>query len=158
PDAQTELADDLSLALLLALDRLSALERAAFLLHDVFDFSFQEVATALERSESAVRQLATRAPAHGRTAPPAATARPRARSGEIDAKHRQLISAFLSASRSGDLGALTHLLALDVRLISDGGGKVPASREVLEGADRVAHFLVDVARKGWRDDFTLRFV
>src|SRR5262249_13365448 len=70
PDTQTELAEDLSIALLLALDRLSPLERAAFLLHDVFDFSFGEVANALERSEAACRQLATRARTHVRAARP----------------------------------------------------------------------------------------
>ena len=82
PDSRTELAEDLSIALLLTLDRLSPLERAAFLLHDVFDFSFSEVAPALERSEAACRQLAARARAHvraarprGATAPPARRAR-----------------------------------------------------------------------------------
>src|SRR5215468_9939921 len=86
PDTQTELAEDLSIALLLALDRLSALERAAFLLHDVFDCSFGEVATTLERSESACRQLAARARTHVRAARPVgATATP-AHSGEVDAR------------------------------------------------------------------------
>src|SRR5512145_2327228 len=77
PDSRTELAEDLSIALLLTLDRLSPLERAAFLLHDVFDFSFGEVAAALERSEAACRQLAARARAHVRAIRPAA--RPRRR-------------------------------------------------------------------------------
>src|SRR5215470_14427059 len=109
PDSHTELAEDLSIALLLTLDRLSPLERAAFLLHDVFDFSFGEVATALERSEAASRQLAARARAHVRAArPPGATAPP-ARSGGIDAKHAQLISAFAVATQSGDLNALTQV-------------------------------------------------
>src|SRR5262249_61269807 len=70
PDSRTELAEDLSFALLLMLDRLSPLERTAFLLHDVFDFSFGEVASALERSEPACRQLAARARAHRRAARP----------------------------------------------------------------------------------------
>src|SRR5262249_29538391 len=157
PDSRTELAEDLSIALLLTLDRLSPLERAAFLLHDVFDFSFSEVATALERSEAACRQLAARARAHVRVARPRGATAPPARSGEIDAKHAQLMSAFLAATRSGDLNALMQLLANDVRLVTDGGGKVAASREVLDGADRAARFLVDVARKGWREDFSLRF-
>ena len=100
PDSRTELAEDLSIALLLTLDRLSPLERAAFLLHDVFDFSFSEVATALERSEAACRQLAARARAHVRAARPrGATAPPR--SGEIDAKHAQLMSAFAGGNRVG---------------------------------------------------------
>jgi RNA polymerase sigma-70 factor (ECF subfamily) len=156
PDSRTELAEDLSIALLLTLDRLSPLERAAFLLHDVFDFSFTEVATTLERSEAACRKLATRARAHVRAVRPRGATAP-ARSGEIDAKHAQLMSAFVAATRSGDLNALTQLLASDVRVVTDGGGKVAASLNVLDGADRAAQFLVGVTRKGWREDFTLRF-
>ncbi len=79
PDTRTELAEDLSIALLLTLDRLSPLERAAFLLHDVFDFSFSEVATALERSEAACRQLGARARAHVRAVRPSGITTPRAR-------------------------------------------------------------------------------
>ena len=161
PDSRTELAEDLSVALLLTLDRLSPLERAAFLLHDVFDFSFSEVATALERSEAACRQLASRARAHVRAARPRGVTAPPVRSGEIDAKHAQLMSAFAAATQSGDLHALTQLLASDVRVVTDGGGKVRSALNVVEGADRVAQFLVDVTRKRpgawWRDDFTLRF-
>ena len=160
PDSRTELAEDLSVALLLTLDRLSPLERAAFLLHDVFDFSFGEVATALQRSEAACRQLAARARAHVRTVRPRGAAVP-PRSAEIDAKHAQLMSAFLAATGSGDLNALTRLLASDVRVVTDGGGKVRSALEVIDGADRAARFLVDVTRKRpgawWRDDFTLRF-
>jgi RNA polymerase sigma-70 factor, ECF subfamily len=119
------------IALLLTLDRLSPLERAAFLLHDVFDFSFSEVATTLQRNESACRQL--------------------------DAKHARLMSAFVNATNSGDLNALTQLLASDVRVKTDGGGKVAAALNVIQGADRAARFLIGATRKGWRDDFTLRF-
>ena len=160
PDSRTELAEDLSIALLLTLDRLSPLERAAFLLHDVFDFSFSEVATALERSEAACRQLVTRARAHVRAVRPrGATAPPR--SGEIDAKHAQLLFAFMAATQSGDLNALTQLLASDVRVVTDGGGKVRAALDVIDGADRAARFLVDATRPRagawWRKDFTLRF-
>src|SRR6186997_3435162 len=113
PDSRTELAEDLSVALLLTLDRLSPLERAAFLLHDVFDFSFSEVAGALERSDAACRQLAARARAHVREARPRGATAPVTRSGEIDAKHAQLMSAFAAAIQSGDLRALTQLLAHD---------------------------------------------
>jgi RNA polymerase sigma-70 factor (ECF subfamily) len=156
PDSRTELAEDLSIALLLTLDRLSPLERAAFLLHDVFDFSFSEVAVALERSEAACRQLAARARAHVREVRPRGTT-PAVRSGEIDAKHAQLMSAFVTATSSGDLDALKQLLASDVRVVTDGGGKVAAALNVLDGADRAARFLVGAARKGWRDDYTLSF-
>ncbi len=168
PDSRTELAEDLSIALLLTLDRLSPLERAAFLLHDVFDFSFIEVANALERSEAACRQLAARARAHVRAVRPRGVTAPPARSAEIDAKHAQLMSAFAAATQSGDLNALTQLLARDVRVVTDGGGKVAAALNrqhrlghVVDGADRVARFLVGAARKRvgawWREDFTMRF-
>ena len=157
PDRRTELAEDLSIALLLTLDRLSPLERAAFLLHDVFDFAFSEVATTLGRSEVACRQLAARAREHVRAVRPRGTIAPLAHSGDIDAKHEQLISTFMAATRSGDLYALTHLLASEVRVMTDGGGKVAAALNVLDGADRAARFLVGATRKGWREDFTLRF-
>ena len=157
PDSRTELAEDLSIALLLTLDRLSPLERAAFLLHDVFDFSFGEVAATLERSEVACRQLAARARTHVRAIRPRGTTAPPARSGEIDAKHAQLLSAFVAATRSGDLQGLTQMLASDVRVVTDGGGKAAAALNVLDGADRAARFLVGATRKGWREEFTLRF-
>ncbi len=161
PDSGAELAEDLSIALLLTLDRLSPLERAAFLLHDVFDFSFAEVAATLERSEPACRQLAARAREHVRALRPRGTTPPSAPSGEIDAKHAQLLSAFVSATESGDLNALTQLLASDVRVVTDGGGKVRAALNVIEGADRAARFLIGASRKRpgawWRDDFKLRF-
>src|SRR5216117_2109727 len=161
PDCRTELAEDLSIALLLTLDRLSPLERAAFLLHDVFDFSFSEVATALERSEAACRKLAARARTHVRASRPRGAAAPPARSTEIDAKHAQLISAFMAATQSGDVNALTQLLARDVRVVTDGGGKVRSALDVIEGAGHAARFLVEATRKRagawWREDFRLRF-
>jgi len=167
PDTRTELAEDLSIALLLTLDRLSPLERAAFLLHDVFDFSFNEVAAALDRSAAACRQLAARARAHVRTARPRGVTTPpgspgpQARDGEIEMKHEQLLSAFQAAIQSGDLDRLTQLLASDARLVTDGGGKVRAALNVIEGADRIAKFMVEATRRRpdawWRDDFRLRF-
>jgi len=161
PDSRAELAEDLSVALLLTLDRLSPLERAAFLLHDVFDFSFSEVATALDRGEAACRQLAARARAHVRAARPrGATASP-ARAGEIEAKHTQLMSAFAAATQAGDLTALTQLLASDVRVVTDGGGKVASALDVIDGAGRAARFLIEATKKRpgawWREEFTLRF-
>lgn len=155
PDTHTELAEDLSIALLLTLDRLSSLERAAFLLHDVFDFSFSEVAAALDRSEAACRQLAARARAHVRDVRPRGATTPH--TAEIETRHTQLMSAFIDATRSGDLNGLVQLLASDVRVVTDGGGKVLAALNVIEGADHSSRFLIGAARKGWRDDFTLRF-
>jgi len=156
PDTHAELAEDLSIALLLTLDRLSPLERAAFLLHDVFEFSFADVAAALERSEAACRQLAARARAHVRAARPRGAAT-RSSSAAFDSKHAQLLAAFVTATRSGDLDGLTRLLAGDVRVVTDGGGKAAAALNEIEGADRAARFLVGATRKGWRDEFTLRF-
>jgi RNA polymerase sigma-70 factor (ECF subfamily) len=119
------------------------------------------VASALERNEAACRQLAARARAHVREARPRGATAPPVRSGEIDAKHAQLLSAFAAATQSGDLNALTQLLASDVRVVTDGGGKVRAALEVIDGADRAARFLVEVTRKRpgawWRDEFTVRF-
>ena len=157
PDSRTELAEDLSIALLLTLERLSPLERAAFLLHDVFDFSFGEVATTLERSEAACRQLAARARAHVREVRPRGTFAPPAHSDEIDSKHAHLMTAFVSATQSGDLNTLMQLLSSDVRVVTDGGGRASAALNVLEGPDRAARFLIGATRKGWRHDFTWRF-
>ena len=156
PDVQTELAEDLSVALLLAIDRLSPLERAAFLLHDVFDYSFTQVADALGRNEAACRQLASRGRARVREARPAAAIPARPASSAVDPKHAELLSAFMTASRSGDVATLTRLLASDARLVTDGGGKVPAALNVIEGPDRVAAFLVGATRKGWTDDMAVR--
>ena len=154
PDTQTELAEDLSIALLLALDRLSALERAAFLLHDVFDCSFSEVASALGRSEAACRQLAARARAHVREARPQSTSAVRDRSEPSN--HQQLVSAFVNAARSGDLQTLMGLLADDVRVMTDGGGKVPSALNVIEGADRTARFVVGAVSKGLPEGSIIR--
>jgi RNA polymerase sigma-70 factor (ECF subfamily) len=155
-DTQSELAEDLSVALLLALDRLSALERAAFLLHDVFDCSFSEVASALGRSEAACRQLAARARTHVRgTRPhPASDTRP----SPSSSNHQYLLAAFMRAARSGDVQALMGLLADDVRVATDGGGKVQAALNVIEGADRAARFVVGVVSKGLTHDITVRVV
>src|SRR5215831_18254591 len=104
-DAATELADDLSFALMLALERLSPLERAAFLLHDVFDRPFSEVAQMLERSEEACRQLAARARRAVRDERPAPKAAPDS--------HARLLNAFCEAAASGDISALAGLLRED---------------------------------------------
>jgi RNA polymerase sigma-70 factor (ECF subfamily) len=74
----------------------------------------------------------------------------------VDPKHAELVSAFITASRSGDVAALTRLLASDARAVTDGGGKVTAALNVIEGAGRVAAFLTGVVRKGWNDNLTIR--
>src|SRR4029453_19127012 len=96
-----------------------------------------------------------------RAARPRGATAPPARSGAIDPKHAHLMSAFAAATQSGDLNALTQMLASDARVVTDGGGKVRAALNVIEGPDRVAHFLVELTRKRpdawWREDFRMRF-
>ena len=125
PDSRTELAEDLSVVLLLILNQLSPMERAALLPHDMFDVALSAAATALKRSEAACRQFAARGRAYVREVRPRGVTR-HAPSGGIDAKHSQLMPALTAATQSGDLKALMQLLALDVRILTDGGGKVQA--------------------------------
>jgi RNA polymerase sigma-70 factor, ECF subfamily len=126
------LADDLSVALLLALERLSPLERAAFLLHDVFDMDYAAVAQALESSEVACRQLTARARAHVREDKPRyATSEPEA---------RKIADAFLLAVTSGDAAGLTRLLADDAIIYSDGGGKRRTALKPIVGKDRILRY------------------
>jgi len=129
PLVEEEADEDVTLPLMLALERLSPLERAAFLLHDVFGVGFEEIAGTLERDPAACRQLAARARAHVREA------RPRF---AVEKQHGlELAEAFFAASRSGDMTALGALLAADVSLHSDGGGKRPAAVEPICGRDHV---------------------
>lgn len=126
PMVDEEEAEDVTLPLLLALERLSPLERAAFLLHDVFGESFEEIAVALERDAGACRQLAARARAHVRMGA--------ARFPIDHGQGKAIASAFFEASQKGDLTRLGALLAQDVRFHSDGGGKRPAVARILLGA------------------------
>jgi RNA polymerase sigma-70 factor (ECF subfamily) len=139
PEAEVTLADDVSFALLLALERLSALERAAFLLHDVMGVPFAEIAATLERSEDAVRQLAARAREHVRE--------PRARRTLGRQEASRLRGAFAAAIRNEDLAALQQLLADDVVFVSDSGGKVPSAMVPVTGPDRVGRMLIGISRK-----------
>ena len=139
PDARTELAESLSLAFLVLLERLSPLERAAFLLREVFDQPFAEVAAVLGTTEVATRQLVARARAH------VDENRPRYRASE-EQKH-ELLRAFLAACASADPTALGRVLAADVVARSDGGGKVHAAIKPVFGRDRVIRFLLGVLKK-----------
>ncbi len=138
-DDATELAQDISMALLMALERLSPAERAAFLLHDVFDASYGEIADALGRSEAACRQLTSRARARVQKA------RPRYRPS--DDEHERVVRAFGAAILSGDLEALQKLLAEDAVLYPDGGGRVVSALRPIQGSERVVRFLFGVLRK-----------
>jgi len=142
PIIEEEEEDDVTLPLMLALERLSPLERAAFLLHDVFGLDFEEVAETIQRDPAACRQLAARARNHVREA------RPRF---QVDKRHGlELAEAFFAASRSGDMKALGAMLAADVSVHSDGGGKRPAAMKPIVGFDavmKVHAYLADLFRK-----------
>src|SRR5215475_8555570 len=133
------LADDLSLALLMTLERLSPLERAAFLLHDVFDMDYAQIADVLERSEAAVRQLATRGREHVRDERPRFHA-----TGDATAR---LASAFHAAMLQGDLPGIARLLAEDAILYTDGGGKRDAALNPIYGRDKILRFLLGLERQ-----------
>src|ERR1700751_2851456 len=124
-EAATELADDLSFALMLALERLSPLERAAFLLHDVFDRPFSEVAQMGDRSEAACRQLAARARRAVRDERHAPAAAPE--------NHARLLAAFCKAAETGDIAALAGLLREDAIAITDGSGRTSAAVILING-------------------------
>lgn len=132
-----ELAHELSVALMVTLERLSPLERAAFLLHDVFELEFTDVAEALERSEAAVRQLAARAREHVKEG------KPRYLASEEEAA--RLAGAFQVAMRDGDVAALSKMLASEAVLYSDGGGKRRAALNPIYGRDNLVRFIT--ARK-----------
>lgn len=137
-DADTQL--DAPIALMLALERLSPLERAAFLLHDIFELDFAEIARTIDRSESACRQLAKRAREHVRIDMPPRNA--------IDpAEAKRFVDAFFKAAHKADTSDLQTLLAQDVAFHSDGGGKVLATLNPLYGIDRVSRFFAGIARK-----------
>jgi RNA polymerase sigma-70 factor, ECF subfamily len=134
-----DLAHDISVALMLVLERLTPLERASFLLHDVFGLDFAEVARALGRREASCRQLAARARSH------IEEGRPRFATSREDG-HR-LATAFQKAATSGDTAALQQILAEDVVLYSDGGGKRAAALKPIYGADKVMRFFAGILRK-----------
>ncbi len=143
------LADSVSLAVLVVLESLSPLERAVFVLREAFGLPYADIAAMLDRGEPAVRQLAGRARKH------VEEGRPRY---EVDpAQRRDLTERFLAAAAEGDLEGLISLLAPDVRLVGDSGGKARAPLRVLESADKVGRFLVGAARKGLHD-FSVRFL
>lgn len=133
------IADDITLTLMMAMERLTPLERAAFLLHDIFETPLSEVAAVLEREPAAVRQLASRARRHVREARPRYNLSPESAS--------DLVRAFHEASTKGDIKALSGLLADQVTVFSDGGGKVLAFRNVVRGLDRVIRLFQGLARK-----------
>jgi RNA polymerase sigma-70 factor, ECF subfamily len=144
PADTVTLADEVGYAILVVMEALSPAERTAFVLHDLFGLTFDEVAAIVGRTPAAVRQLASRARRHvrGQSPWPSTDA----------AEHRRVVEAFASATASGDLAALIHVLDPDVVLVSDGGGLVTSARKPVLGADRVARFLLGVLAKGQGGD------
>ncbi|MER5326241.1 RNA polymerase sigma factor SigJ [Streptosporangium roseum] len=148
--AAAERAESLSMAVLVVLETLSPLERAVFVLHEVFGFGHPEIADILGRSPAAVRQLAARARRHVQAR------RPRQRSAPD--VHSQVTERFAAAALGGDLRALLELLAPDVTLWTDGGGKGPAtSLRPVHGRDRVAALFMSVAATLPTDGLDIRY-
>ena len=139
PADRVAMAESLSLAFLVVLESLSPQERVAFVLHDVFGLPFDEVAEVLGKSSAAVRQLASRARRHVQERRPRFEADPQAR--------ERVAEAFLAACAGGRLEDVLALLAPDVVLTSDGGGRVSAARRPVVGADAVARFLTGLLRQ-----------
>ncbi|GIF47768.1 RNA polymerase sigma-70 factor (ECF subfamily) [Asanoa ferruginea] len=137
PERSAELADSLSTAALLLLERLSPLERAVFVLRDVFAFDFPEIAAAVERSEAACRQLAVRARRH------MDEGRPRFAADRAEREH--LAERFFDAFREGDVDGLRDLLAADAQLVGDSGGKAPLWGNGIFGAANVARALTSLS-------------
>ncbi|MCO8275006.1 RNA polymerase sigma-70 factor [Actinoplanes sp. TRM 88003] len=133
-----DVADDVSLAMLVVLETLSPLERAVFVLKEIFDFPYAEIATAVGRAEPAVRQAAHRAREHVRARRPRFPADHRRR--------RDVTERFLAAASGGDINGLLELLAPDVTLWTDGGGKVRHARRPVVGAERVAAWMAGVSQ------------
>lgn len=146
-DPAEDEADDLTLTLMMALERLSPLERAAFLLHDVFGVAFDEVGRTLDRDPTAVRQLASRARKHVRDARP--------RFPVEREEGDRLAQAFFAASRDGDLKALGAMLAEGAVFYADGGGKVIAFHNPIRGLARLLRLFAGLHRKYGADAFSL---
>ncbi|MGB3706741.1 sigma-70 family RNA polymerase sigma factor [Gordonia sp. (in: high G+C Gram-positive bacteria)] len=139
PADSVGLADSVSWAMLVVLETLSPAERAAFVLHDLFGLSFDEVGTALGRAPAACRQLASRARSHVQERRPRFDVDPSA--------HHDIVDAFAAASMSGDLGGLLRVLAPDAVLTADGGGIVQAARHPIVGAAKIAAFLAGISKR-----------
>ena len=138
PAREAETADSLSMALLVLLESLSPEQRAVLLLHDVFGYGYGEVAAIVGKGEANVRQLAVRARRHVEDQRPRFTTTPE--------QQNELASRFFAAARTGDLAALESLLAHDVELVGDGGGKAPSLARSQQGRSRVAHTLTNWLR------------
>ena len=143
PADNLELASNLSLAFLVLLERLAPVERAAFLLHDIFDLGYAEIARIVGKTEAAARQLIHRARERVRRDQP--------RFAADEAEREKLIRQFSAASQAGDEAALLALFADEIALASDGGGKVNAARKIVRGREKIARLFAVTGRKFGRD-------
>ena len=137
---ELEFADNLSIAFMMLLERLSPQERAAFLLRDVFDCSYTEIARIVGKTEPSCRQMIHRARERVKTE------KPRFETNEAD--RRRLIEKFMAATRASDEETLLSLFAEDASMISDGGGRVPAARKIIEGSRKIARLYSQYGKKG----------
>ena len=141
PESELELDESISMALLVLLEQLTPAERASFILHDLFQYRFDEIGDILERTESSCRKLASRARAKiGRD-----TLEPM----QDKKEHLQMLTTFCAAVKHGEISELVALLRDDATFHSDGGGKAAASRKILQGAEVIAKFYIRVVRPDW---------
>ncbi len=148
PDASAAIADSLSTAFIVLLETLPPVERAAFLLHEVFGYDYAEIATMVDKTEANCRQLVSRARAK--------LAQRRKRAETSPARSEALVQSFLQACQRGDVAALLDLLTDDAVLHSDGGGRVRAALRPILGADRISRFFVGICRR-MPEPWTVRF-
>ena len=150
PDRHLELASDLSVAFLVLLERLGPEERAAFLLHEVFDFEYREIATVLEKGEDACRQLVHRARTRVRSE--------RKRFDATEAAKANLLRRFTEAVDAADHKALVELFAQDATWTADGGGRAGAARRPIVGAEQIARLVLGLRSRLWGDTITLELL
>ncbi|MCH6258172.1 RNA polymerase sigma factor SigJ [Puniceicoccaceae bacterium K14] len=149
PADHAQIDDSISTALLYTLERLSPGERAAFLLHDVFGYSFDEISKILEKSPQACRKLASRARTQAKEEKPRFETNP--------STHQKLIQSFLAAIKEGNLATLEEILATDVTLVSDGGGKAFAARKILHGIPTIGKFFITTSRQAAQSENTYEY-
>jgi RNA polymerase sigma-70 factor (TIGR02957 family) len=147
PAERVELRESLTAAFLVVLETLGPVERAVFVLHDLFDLPYAEVATVVDRSEATCRQIAARARRH--------VAERRPRFDPPARRREELVRGFFAALEAGDVAGLEKLLAEDVVFVGDGGGRGPAVRHPIAGTLRVSRFLAGMSRQGRRHDLRL---
>jgi RNA polymerase sigma-70 factor (ECF subfamily) len=147
PEQMAELSDSLSMAFLLLLESLSPVERAVFLLREVFDYPYEDIAHVVDKSDANCRQIFARARQH--------IGAQQARYEASPEQSEALVRSFLSAARDGDLGQLVDLLAADVAFYGDGGGKATSTPRPIFGRDHVATLILDIFERGKRMGITL---